>query len=169
LFNFAEGQAFIFGRQNGWMTLDLFNPKYAKKVDFLRQCAQYRVATKDFYLYGRLLGLVHPTNEIPTFTSSEFGRWKQKRTGTVPDVKATIWKSSHGNLGIFLANFVQKDIPFSFSIDPRKYGMNADKYELIEITPHGKVPVRPLSGIVNLTETLRPASIKVIEIKPVSN
>ncbi len=169
MFNFAEGQAFIFGRQNGWMTLDLFNPKYASKVDFLRRCAQYRVATKDFYLYGRLLGLVRPTNEIPTFTSSDFGRWKQKHTGTVPDVKATLWKSDHGNLGIFMANFVRKGMSFSFSIDPKKYGMKGDKYELIEITPHGRAPVRTLSGKINLTETLGPASVKVIEIEPASN
>lgn len=168
VFNFAEGQAFIFGRQNGWMDLGLFKPKFSKQVAFLRECARLRVATKDFYLYGRLLGMVDPTNTLPTFTSSEFGRWKKKHTGTVPDVKATLWKSKDGSLGVFMANFVQKDVPFRFSIDPLKYGMKAGKFELIEITPHGRRQLRTVSGTVSMTETLPPASVKVLEIKPVS-
>lgn len=166
VFNFAEGQAFIFGRQNGWMDLGLFKPKYSKQVAFLRECARLRVATKDFYLYGRLLGMVEPTNNIPTFTSSEFGRWKKKHTGTVPDAKATLWKSKDGNLGVFIANFVQNKVPFTFSINPGKYGVKGSKFELIEITPQGKKPIRTVSGVVRMTETLPAASVKVIEIKP---
>ncbi len=168
LFNFAEGQAFIFGIQNGWMDLGLFKPKYAAKVAYLRECGQYRVATKNFLVYGRLLGPVVPTNKIPTFTSDGFGRWKGKRTATVPDAKAMLWKSEDGHLGIFMANFVKKDVSFSISINPKEYGVNAEKYELVEITPQGKTPMQAVSGVAKLKVKLQPSSLKVIEIVPVS-
>ncbi|HQT91511.1 MAG TPA: DUF6259 domain-containing protein [Candidatus Kryptobacter bacterium] len=169
MFNFTEGQAFIFGIQNGWMDLGLFKPKYAAKAAYLRECGQYRVATKNFLVYGRLLGPVVPTNPIPTFTSEGFGRWKTKRTAAVPDAKAMLWKSEDGHLGIFMANFVKKDVPFPISINPKEYGLKAMRYELIEITPHGKTPIRTVAGPVKMTVNLQPSSLKVLEIIPESN
>ncbi|MGC8898099.1 MAG: DUF6259 domain-containing protein [Bacteroidota bacterium] len=169
LFNFAQGQAFIYGRQNGWMDLRLFKPKFAEKAAYLRQCGQYRVVTKKFLLYGRLLGPILPTNTVPTFTDDGFGLWKEKHTGTVPCAKAALWKSEDGNLGIFMANFVNKKVPFSISIDPKIYGLKAARYELTEITPQGKIPIRTVSGVVKLNETLEPSALKVIEIAPASN
>ena len=169
LFNFAQGQAFIFGRQNGWMNLGLFKSKYAHKAAYLKECSRYRVAAKNFLLYGRLLGPVLPTNNIPTFTDDGFGRWSQKHTATIPCAKATLWKSEDGHLGIFIANFVDKQVPFSISIDPKEYGLNSTKYTLIEITPNGKIPLHAVSGVVNLTELLKADAIKVIEIAPTAN
>lgn len=37
-FRYAQGQAFIDGRQNGWMDLGLFKPETLKKTEFLIQC-----------------------------------------------------------------------------------------------------------------------------------
>ncbi len=169
LFNFTEGQAFIFGIQNGWMGLGLYEPKYAEKAAYLRQCGEYRVATKDILLYGRLLGPVVPTNNVPTFTESGFGRWKKKHTGNVPDAEAMLWRSENGSLAVFMANFVRREIPFSFAIDLMKYGMKEGKYGLVEITPHGRTPIQTVSGVVKLTVKLPPHSLKVIEIVPRSN
>ncbi len=169
LFNFAQGQAFIDGVQNGWMDLGLFKSKYSQKVAYLRECGEYRVATKDFLLYGRLLGPILPINIIPTFTDDEFGRWKQKHSATVSAAKANLWKSENGHLGIFFANFVDKKIPFSISIDPKEYGLKTGNYSLVEITPNGKIPLWKVSGIVKLTEMLDPNALKVIEIVPTSN
>jgi len=125
--------------------------------------------TKKFLLYGRLLGQVLPTNTVPTFTDDGFGLWKEKHTGTVPCAEAALWKSEDGHLGIFMANFVNERVPFSISIDPGVYGLKAAKYELTEITPHGKIPIREVSGLVKLNETLQPSGLKVIEIAPASN
>lgn len=169
LFNFAQGQAFIYGRQNGWMDLGLFKPKFAEKAAYLRHCGQYRVVTKKFLLYGRLLGPVYPVNNVPTFTDRGFGRWGEKHSGTVPCAKATLWKSEDGHLGIFMANFVKEKVPFSVSIDPKAYGLKAGKYELTEITPQREIPIRTVSGEVKLNETLEPNALKVIEIAPASN
>ncbi len=168
LFNFAEGRAFLYGIQNGWMDLGLFKPKYAAKADFLRQCGEYRVAMKDFLLYGRLLGPVNPENNISTFSDTSFGRWKEKHSGTVPAAEASLWKSSDGNLAVLIANYVDKNVSFSFHIDPREFGIDSGKYEMFEITPHGKHLLRTASTTAKVAVDLLPASLKVIEIVPVS-
>ncbi len=64
-FCYAQGQALMDGRENGWMGLKLFKPENSNKVDFLRQCGRYRIATKPYLVYGRLLGPVEPQNVCP--------------------------------------------------------------------------------------------------------
>jgi hypothetical protein len=67
-----------------------------------------------------------------------------------------------------MANFVKKNVSFSISINPKEYGVNAEKYELVEITPQGKTPMQAVSGVAKLKVKLQPSSLKVIEIVPVS-
>ncbi len=167
-FNYAQGQALIDGRQNGWMNFGLFKPKHSKKVDYLRQCGRYRVAAKKFLTYGRLLKPIEPTKSVPTFSEDGFGwgMYEKSRVATVPGAEARLWQSEDGHLGIFLANYIDKEISFSYSIDPSKYGLKAGSYQLTEITPQGSVPIIEVSGTFERTETLGPRKIKVIEIAP---
>ena len=71
-FCYAQGQAWMDGRQNGWMSLDLFfKPENHLKADYLRACGRLRVATKPFLVYGRLLGPVEPLEACADL----YGRW----------------------------------------------------------------------------------------------
>lgn len=169
-FNYTQGQAFIDGRQNGWMDFGLFKPEYSKKAEYLRQCGQYRVAAKKFLTYGRLLQPVKPTNSVPTFSEKGFGwgMYEKLRVGTVPSAEARLWQSEDGHLGIFLTNYVEREILFSYSIDPSKYGLKANSYQLTEITPQGVVPITRISGVIERSEMLGPRKIKIIEIAPSS-
>ena len=45
-FAFGEGEAFLDGKQPGWINLGLFKPEYADKVGYFRQIGKYRVATR---------------------------------------------------------------------------------------------------------------------------
>lgn len=168
LFCFAQGRAFIEGRQNGWMDLGLFKPEYKEKAAYLRQCAKYHLASEKFLTYGRLLQPVYPINKVPTFVDERFGMWGVKHKGTTSGAEAMLWQSEDGHLGIFIANYINQKVPFTFSIDPKKFGLDVD-YKLIEITPERNIPVRTASGVVNLNEFLEPRGLKVIEIAPLSN
>ena len=169
-FAFAQGQALLHGRQNGWMDLGLFEPKYSRKVDYLKQCGQYRVAARKFLTYGRLLGAIKPINDVPKFTEDSFGwgMYEKIRTASVPSAEAYLWQSEDGHLGIFLANYVDEEIPFAYSIYPVKYGLRAERYQLTEITPQRVFPLGKISGPIERTETLGPRKLKVIEIAPVT-
>ena len=167
-FNFAQGQAFIDGRQNGWMDFRLFNPEFSEKADYFKQCGQYRVATKKFLTYGRLWGPVLPENSVPTFSEEGFGwgLYGAQRTASVPSTEARLWQSEDGNLGLFIANYVNEEIPFSYSIDPAKYGLKKGSYKLTEITPEGTHTFTTVYGTIERTENVGPGKIKVIEIAP---
>ena len=165
LFNFSVGQGFIDGKQPGWMDFDLFRrPQFSAKVDFLRQCAQLRMVTQKFHTFGRLWEPVTPANSIPTF-EEEF-RDGGSHKGKVPSVEARLWQAEDGHLAVFIANYTDKEIPFSYSIDPAKYGLTADRYEVSEITPE-KVSLLTREGKkITRTEIMKPNKVRVLEIAP---
>ncbi len=162
-FCYAQGQAFMDGRQNGWMGIKLFTPQNSTKVEFLRQCGRYRVATKPYLVYGRLLGPVEPQNRVPTFSEEGFG-FGAKHPGTVPSAEGRLWQDESGRLAVFLANYVDQPVEFSYRVDPAKLGLRGARYELKEITPEGVVPISTVAGPVQRTESLGSRTLKVIEI-----
>lgn len=165
-FCYAQGQALIDGRQNGWMSPDLFKPQYAAKVQYLRQCGRYRVSTKRYLVYGRLLRPIKPENPVATFTVEGFGSGKNVHKGTVPVAQARLWQSEDGRLAVFLANYIDKPVEFKYRVDPAKYGLSGRRLELRQITPEGSRHVGTVTGLLQRSELLGPRQIKVIEIAP---
>lgn len=163
-FDYAQGQAFIDGRQNGWMDVDLFKPEHSAKADYLRQCGRLRVATKPYLVYGHLLGPVEPEKPVPTFTEEGFGFEKIKHTGTVPAAEGRLWQDENGHLAVFLANYIDQPVEFTYRIDPAEYGLTGKRFELKEITAEGSAPISTVTGTVERSETLGPGKLKVIEI-----
>ncbi|MGM0529106.1 MAG: DUF6259 domain-containing protein [Bacteroidota bacterium] len=165
-FNFWVGQGFINGVQIGWMNFDLFKePQYKKKVDFFKQCGKYRMVTQKFHTFGRLLRPVYPENKIPVF-EEEF-RGGGTHTGTVPSVEARLWQAEDGHLAVFIVNYVNSKISFSYSIDLSRYGLKADRYQLTEITPEKEIPLTVEENIIiSRTENMKPNKVMVIEIEP---
>jgi hypothetical protein len=165
-FCYAQGQAFIDGRQNGWVSLDLFKPENSVKAEYLRQCGRFRVATKRYLVYGRLLGPLEPQNPVPTFTEEGFGFEKDIHRGTVPAAEGRLWQDEDGRLGVFLANYIDEPVEFKYSIDPAKFGLGGKRFELKEITPEGSGPISTVTRTVQRSETLGPRKLKVMEIAP---
>lgn len=168
-FRYAQGQAFIDGRQNGWMDLGLFKPEYKDKVTYLKQCGKYRVNTAKYLVYGQLLDLVLPTEEIETFMDNGFGwgMYEKERTAEVPAAEARIWKSEDGSLGVFFANYLDKEISFPYTIRPSVYGLENGKWNLREIGRKSSKRMEDFTGSIDRVEVLEPRSIKVIELVPV--
>ena len=165
LFNFSVGQGFIDGKQVGWMDFDLFRrPQFSTKVDYLRQCAKLRMVTQKFHTFGRLWEPVSPTNSIPTF-EEEF-RDGGLHKGKVPSVEARLWQAEDSHLAIFIANYTDKEIPFSYTIDPAKYGLTADRYEVTEIIPEKVLLLAKEGKQITRTEIMHPNKVRVIEIAP---
>ena len=162
-FRWAQGEAMMDGRQNGWMTFGLFEPAYAAKADYFRQCGRYRVAAKKFLTYGQLLGPLEPSQPVPTFTEEGFG-WQQKHSGTVAGAEGRLWKAEDGHLGVFLANYLDERVAFPYRIDPADFGLKGGEYVLTELSPDGSKALARVKGPVQRTEALGPGQIQVIEI-----
>jgi hypothetical protein len=146
--------------------LDLFKPENSVKAEYLRQCGRFRVATKRYLVYGRLLGPLEPQNPVPTFTEEGFGFEKDIHRGTVPAAEGRLWQDEDGRLGVFLANYIDEPMEFKYSIDPAKFGLGGKRFELKEITPEGSGPISTVTRTVQRSETLGPRKLKVMEIAP---
>jgi len=165
LFNFSVGQGFIDGKQIGWMDFDLFRrPQFSAKVDFLRQCAQLRMVTQKFHTFGRLWEPVTASNSIPAF-EEEFTEGGVHK-GKVPSAEARLWQAEDGHLAVFMANYTDTEIPFSYTIDAAKYGLAADQYEVTEITPEKVIPLAKEGQRITRTDILKPNAVRVLEIAP---
>jgi hypothetical protein len=134
-FRYAQGQALIDGRQNGWMNLRLFSPKYERKVQFLKECARTRMASAKYLTYGRLIEPVMPLDAVPEFTEDAFG-WYAKHRGSVPAAEARLWEAEDGSSAVFFANYTDERVPFRYRVEGRDAAV-----------------------------TLEPASVKVVELR----
>ncbi len=166
LFNFCVGQGFIDGKQIGWMDFDLFRPEFTKKMEYMRNCAQYRMATKKYISFGRLWEPVYPENEIPVFKEEFLGGGKH--IGEAPSAEARLWQAEDGSIAIFIANYVDEEIPFSYQLDLAKYGLDAENFQITEITPEGNQMIGESGKSIFRTEIMEPNKVKVIEFKPIT-
>jgi len=168
-FRYAQGQAFIDGRQNGWMDLGLFKPEYQEKVEFLRQCGKCRLKTLKYLVYGQLLDPVIPTEKIGSFSDNGFGWgiYEKQRTAEVPCAEARLWKSEEGTLAIFFVNYVDKKVNFTYRINPSDYGLPKGKWQIREIGLKTSKSIGEFTGILDRTEILEPGMIKVLEMVPI--
>jgi len=167
-FRYAQGQAFIDGRQNGWMDLRLFKPEYKVKVDYLKQCGKYRTSALEYLVFGQFLDLVIPTQEIESFTDSSLGQGSNEYSQSydVPCAEARLWKSEDGGLAILFANYVDKEIRFPFKINPGDYGLPKGKWLIKEIGQESSKSYGEFENRLSRTEILEPGAIKVIELVP---
>jgi len=168
-FRYAQGQAFIDGRQNGWMDLGLFKPEHKEKVGYLKQCGKYRLSTLKYLVNGQLLDPVIPNEKIEKFSDEGFGwgMYEAQRSATVPCAEARLWRSEEGTLAIFFANYVDKEIQFSYLINPADYGLPQGKWSIKELGLKSSKNIGEFTDIIDRTEILEPGMIKVIELVPV--
>lgn len=164
----AQGRAFLWGSQNGWMQFELFKPEHAKKAAFLKKVGKCRLAGKKFLTYGELVDLVILTNHVETITEVWPDHENNKpRNATLSSIQGTIWRAEDGTLGIFLVNYLEKENTVEFQIDPDKYGLGGSaKLTITRIRPEKNhvekvVPYGPISR----TQTLGPWEICMLEIK----
>jgi len=164
----AQGRAFLWGSQNGWMRLELFKPEHSKKAAYLKNIGKYRIAAKKFLTFGELVNLIKPTNSVKTITEPWPDHGNNFRTATLPNIQGSIWKAEDGTLGIFLANYLEKNNTIEFTIDPTKYGLIAASagYTITQIQPEGnQVEGGAPRGVLNRTEALGPWEIRILEIR----
>ena len=164
LFNFCVGQGFIDGRQIGWMDFDLFRPQFSKKVEYMKNCARYRMVTQKYLTFGQLWEPICPDNEIPVFKEEFLGGGLH--TANAPGAEARLWQAEDGKIAIFIANYLNENVEFSYTIDPGKYGLDASEYQITEISPEGNLPVSQTRKTISRTEILEPNKVKVIEFAP---
>lgn len=164
----AQGRAFLWGSQNGWMGLELFKPEHSKKATYLKKIGKCRVAARKFLTFGELVDLIEPTNDVNTITETWPDHGNNPKTATLPSIQGSIWKAEDGTLGIFLANYLEKDNTIEFEIDPARYGADSasGRYVITQIQPEGnRVVEQARRENLKRSETLGPWEIRILEVQ----
>ncbi len=163
----VQGRDFLWGTQNGWMSMELMAPEHKNKAAFLKQVGKYRVAGRKFLTYGELVDLVQADNTLPTVTETWPDQSNNPREATLPAVQGAIWKAEDGTLGVFLVNYREEDTAIEFTVDPARYGLSEANggYTVTEITPDSRMEAENISGdVISRKETLGPWEIRLLEI-----
>ena len=112
----CQARDFTWGSQLGWDDVNILKPEHAAKIEFLSRLARLRAKARDFLVYGELLDVLQPRNELPDIE----GKWNTP-AGDAPvklkAVHAALWRSPDGALGVIAANADTKAHTFSFLID----------------------------------------------------
>ena len=94
---------FVWGTQLGWDGIAILEPPHRAKLEFLGRLARLRAAARDYLVYGELLEVLEPTNEVPSLS----GTWNTPDGDgpvTLPAVHGALWRGHDGSAGILLAN-----------------------------------------------------------------
>lgn len=126
------------------------------------------MAGREYLTYGRLWGPVVSTAPMPSFTEDSFGwgMYEKLHAASLPCAEARLWQAEDGQLAVFMANYVDQEIPFTFVIDPAAYGLESDAFRLNDLSPRGTRLITRFSGPIEHRISLPAGGLKAIEIVP---
>ncbi len=130
----CQARDFVWGTQLGWDDAAILKPEHAAKLEFLARLARLRARALDYLVYGELLEVLRPQNDVPDIT----GTWNTpKGDGPVKleAVQAALWRGRDGSVAVLLANADTEAHTFIFLLDADRHGLaKADHWELDRIS-----------------------------------
>ncbi|MBQ7651095.1 MAG: hypothetical protein IJS15_09060 [Victivallales bacterium] len=161
-FRAAQGRDAMWGCQIGWHYFDILNDAHKEKFDFSMRLAELRLATKEFMVFGELLGEVKPLNSVPTLTMT-WGRQKP-HTATLPAVQGYEWADAKGRRCIYIINYSDSMQSFEFNL-PR---LSSGKVVLRRVNGSGNVPMAVNADGGCRSECLEPGEILAFTVEPMA-
>ncbi|HUW60772.1 MAG TPA: DUF6259 domain-containing protein [Candidatus Bathyarchaeia archaeon] len=112
----CQARDFTWGTQLGWDGAAILTPEHAAKLEMIGRLARLRAKSLDYFVYGELLEVLDPTNEVPVLT----GKWNTPKGDAevkVPAVHGALWRGHDGSRAVILANADTEARPFAFEVD----------------------------------------------------
>ncbi|MCB9782320.1 MAG: hypothetical protein H6751_05090 [Candidatus Omnitrophica bacterium] len=142
----CQARDFVWGTQLGWDGAGLLEPEHREELEFLGRLARLRAKALDYLVYGELLALLEPTNDVPSLS----GTWNKPGGDgpvTLKAVQGALWKGTDGSAGVFLANADTQPHPFSFEVDAQSHGLGpSDNWSVKRITSSEMTSAPPQEG-----------------------
>ena len=103
-----QGRDFLWGCQLGWNSNWPFNASHKEHLAFTLRLCRERLAHKDFFVYGELLGEVPTPTDVPIVE----GLWQRNSTYRfrLPAVMGTLWQARDGRRLACLVNISGKEL-----------------------------------------------------------
>lgn len=112
----CQARDFTWGTQLGWDGANILKPEHAAKLEMIGRLARLRAKALDYFVYGELLEVLDPTNEVPVLA----GKWNTPKGDAdvkVPAVHGALWRGRDGSRAVILANADTEPRPFTFDLD----------------------------------------------------
>ena len=161
-FRAAQGRDAMWGCQIGWHYFDILNDAHKEKFEFSMRLAELRLATKEFMVFGELLGEVKPLNSVPTLTMT-WGRQKP-HTASMPAVQGYEWADARRRRCIYIINYSDSMQSFEFNL-PR---LSSGNVALRRVNGAGSVPMAVIADGGSRSECLEPGEILAFTVEPVT-
>ena len=138
-FVMAQGRDFLWGCQLGWNGTWILDDHHRDKANFMGRLCQYRLAAKEFFVYGQLLDEVRPLRSVPELTRVWYRR--TRHTATLPAVMSTLWRAEDGTLAVFAVNYDRGPRRFAYRVDPGQWGRtSSDGWLVSMLAPEASTP-----------------------------
>lgn len=158
----AQARDFLWGCQLGWNDPWILQEAHRGKQQFQRELCRYRLAAKDFMVYGQLLDEVHPLGAVPEVTHVWNRSWAH--SARLPVVMGTVWRDDRGRLAVFMVNTSRDPQAASFQLAPERWLGGRGPWRLSLLTPDGLTPLEMPRGAVTLGD-LPPHGIRVFVVE----
>ncbi len=167
-FVMAQGRDFLWGCQLGWNGTWILEDRHRAKAEFLGQLCQYRLAAREFLIYGQLLDEVRPTRPVPHRTAVWYRR--TRHTATLPAVMGTLWRAGDGSLAVFMVNCDSEPHEFTYTIDTKRWAPNDNRpngWLCSRLTAEGPSPWK-VAGTdqVERSEILAGHEVRAVVLRP---
>ena len=110
-----QGRDFLWGCQLGWNSAWPFDAKHKEHLAFTLRLCRERLAHKDFFVYGELLGELPAPPDVPILT----GTWNRKPACRfrLPAAMGTLWRARDGRRLACFVNVSSQAQPFTCRLD----------------------------------------------------
>ena len=161
----AQARDFLWGCQLGWNGSWILQPANRGKQQFQHELCRYRLAARDFLVYGQLVDEVRPSRAVPV--AAHVWNRNSPHTARLPQVMGTVWRDGRGRLAVFVVNASGSPQAFSFEVAPEKWLGGRGPWRLSLLTPDGEMAIDPARNAGILLGDLPPRGIRVFVIDSV--
>ncbi|OHB54229.1 MAG: hypothetical protein A2Y12_04350 [Planctomycetes bacterium GWF2_42_9] len=141
-FSMLQGEAFIWGIMPGWLKTPLVRQQ--EKAELAKKLALYRMAAKDFLIYGELLNEVHIEPKAGNVKRTVYGPYMAVTTHIEEfrPVMGSIWRTyDKKSLGIVVMNMDSQPHKVKFSVNIEQWLKKdaAKEWGVYRILPEGSI------------------------------
>jgi len=160
----AQARDFLWGCQLGWNDTWILQNNQREKQTFQYALCRYRLAAKDFLVYGQLVDEVHPAVTVAE-TAHVWNR-NTPHTARLPDVMGTVWKDNRGRLAVFVVNASGLPQAFAFQIHPERWLEKRGPWRVSTLAPESTPQPAQTHDTDVLSVNLSPREIRAFVVEP---
>ena len=156
----AQARDFLWGCQLGWNGSWILREEHREKQQFQHELCRYRLAARDFLVYGQLVGEAHPVQPQPEVRHT----WhrKQPHNARLPAVMGTLWLDGKGRLALIAVNTTGELQKFDCRLTLEHWLEEHDSWRITRLTPEGETPVELDMSKCIVPIVLQPRGINVL-------